>query len=58
MAKRLTEGQAGEAYKLWCIGYTQEEIAEIYKVNPKTIYRTFKRRNMKKRKPPINPPKK
>lgn len=58
MPKRLTEEQVRESYKLWCTGYSQEEIAEIYKVNPKTIYRTFKRRKLKKRKPPINPPKK
>lgn len=58
MAKELlTDEEITQAYDLWCMGYSQEEIAEFYGVSTRTIMRCFARRKMKKRKPPIEPPK-
>lgn len=58
MREVLSESDIAWAYVKWCGGYTQEEIAAALNVSVKTLTRAFERRNLKKRKLPIDPPKK
>ena len=40
-AKILTPEEIEEAYKMWCNGYTQQEIADKFFVSDRTIRRAF-----------------
>lgn len=54
--KPLTEEDIKWAYENWCLGYSQAKLAEELDVDEKTICRTFQRRKLKKKKPPLKPP--
>lgn len=52
----LSEEKIMWAYEKWCLGYSKKEIADALFVHENTIDGYFRRRKLKKKKPPLIPP--
>lgn len=44
MRKILTDKQVAWAYKMWCIGYTQEQIGDALFVHARTVFNALSKR--------------
>lgn len=58
MKRALSEEEIKWAYEQWCQGYSKKEIADALFVHVNTIDGYFRQRKLKKKKPPLTPPKK